>query len=280
MPTTNSINLIKCQYNQLSHHFTTKDVIQGTNTKFLYLNGDPLLPIYLDTKIYVGLIDTGSNLSVIHSNVFDKLSPNSYSALPMPQHKMAVVANGQQISFQAYISTSIKIGNETLPLDLYVCDSINFEIIIGANFFADNNLSINFHTQKLEKMHNTQLFVYQDYTLLAHTKCIIYTAIAPLTNGQQAVFEPSDAWRAKECLLPRQLVTIDHLKPFIPVEITNCSDLAILLRSSDLLGDLFFHYYHFNNQWVCFTKPYQLMLTIFKVTIIPIANRQVLINYL
>jgi hypothetical protein len=123
------------------------------------------------------------------------------------------------------------LGNEKLPLDLYVCDSINFEIIIGANFFADNNLSINFSTQKLEKVHNTQLFVYQDYTLLA--------AIAPLTNGQQAVFEPSDAWRAKECLLPRQLVTIDHSKPFILVEITNCSDLPVLLRSLDLLGDLF-----------------------------------------
>jgi hypothetical protein len=147
MPTTNSINLIKCQYNQISHYFAAKDVIRGTNTQFLYLNGDPLLPISLDSKIFVGLIDTGSNLSVIHSSVFNKLSPNSYSELPMPQNKTAVVANGQQISFQAYISTSIKLGNETLPLDLYVCDSINFEIIIGANFFADNNLSINFHTQ-------------------------------------------------------------------------------------------------------------------------------------
>jgi hypothetical protein len=101
MPTTNSINLIKCQYNQLSHHFTTNDVIQGTNTQFLYFNGDPLLPISLDSKILVGLIDTGSNLSVIHSNVFDKLSPHFYSKLPMPQNKTAVVANGQHISFQA-----------------------------------------------------------------------------------------------------------------------------------------------------------------------------------
>jgi hypothetical protein len=88
-------------------------------------------------------------------------------------------------------------------------------------------------------MNNTQLFVYQDYTLPPHTKCIIYTTIDPLTNGQQAVFVPATTWRSKECLLPRQLVTIDHSKPFIPVEITNCSDLPVLLRSSDLLGDLF-----------------------------------------
>jgi hypothetical protein len=112
MPTTNSINLIKCQYNQLSNHFNTLDIIQGTNTKFLYLNGDLLLPIYLDSKISVALIDTGSNLSVIHSNVFGKLSPNCYTELPMSKNKTAVVANGQQISFQTYISTSIKLGDE------------------------------------------------------------------------------------------------------------------------------------------------------------------------
>jgi hypothetical protein len=242
----------------ISHHFITKNIVQGINTQFLYLNGDPLLPVYLDSKIYVGLIDTGSNLSVIHSNVFQKLSPNSYTKLSVPINRTAVVANGQQIFFQAYISSTITLGNDTLPLDLYVCDSISFEIIICANFFADNNLSINLNTQTLEKMNNTPLFVHEDYTIPAHTKCIIYTAIAPLTNGQQAVFEPSHDWRAKECLLPRQLVTIDHSKPFIPVEITNCSDLPILLHTSDFLGELSL-YFHFNSRSVYFTKPYQLM---------------------
>jgi hypothetical protein len=64
----------------------------------------------------------------------------------MPRDKSALVANGERITFQAYISTSINIGGEHLPLDIYVCDSINLEITIGANFFAENNISINFHT--------------------------------------------------------------------------------------------------------------------------------------
>jgi hypothetical protein len=144
----------------------------------------------------------------------------------MPIDKTAIVANG--ISFWAHISTSIRLGTEKLPFDLYVCDAINFEIIIGANFFTDNNISINFSTHNLEKLNNTPTIC-----------CIIYTTIAPLTNGQQAVFEPSEHWKIKECLLPRQLVTIDHSKPFIPIEIINCSDLPILLQTTDLLGDLF-----------------------------------------
>jgi hypothetical protein len=221
MPNSNSINLIKCNYNQVSVHFNTQQIIQGSNTQFLYQNGDPLLPIYLDSQIFIGLIDTGSNLSVIHSDVFAKLSPNCYCKLQMPIDKTAIVANGQQISFQTHISTCIRLGNEKLPLDLYVCDAINFEIIIAANFFADNNISINFSTHNLEKLNNTQLFVCKNLSLPPHTKCIIYTTISPLTNGQQAVFEPSEHWKMKECLLPRQLVTIDHSKPFIPIEIIN-----------------------------------------------------------
>jgi hypothetical protein len=38
----------------------------------------------------------------------------------MLKDKTAVVANGQQILFQTYISTSIRLGDEKLPLDLYV----------------------------------------------------------------------------------------------------------------------------------------------------------------
>jgi hypothetical protein len=157
MPNSNSNNLIKCNYNQVSVHFNEQQIIQGSNTQFLYQNGDPLLPIYLDSQIFIGLIDTGSNLSVIHSDAFAKLSPNCYCKLQMSTDKTAIVVNGQHISFQAHISTSIRLGTEKLPLDLYVCDAINFEIIIGANFFADNNISINFSTHNLEKLNNTQL---------------------------------------------------------------------------------------------------------------------------
>jgi hypothetical protein len=140
MPTTHSTNLIKYHYQQFSHKFHSADIIQGTNDRFLYFKGDPLLPISLDSKLYMGLIDTGSNLSVIHSKVFHQLSPNSYIKLHMPHNKTAIVANGQQISFHEYISTTIHLGNTIFPLDLYVCNDINFEMIIGSNFFADNSL--------------------------------------------------------------------------------------------------------------------------------------------
>jgi predicted aspartyl protease len=42
------------------------------------MNGEPLLPIALNGKIHVALIDTGCNQSIIHSEVFEKLPKECY----------------------------------------------------------------------------------------------------------------------------------------------------------------------------------------------------------
>jgi hypothetical protein len=56
--------------------------------------------------------------------------------------------------------------------------------------------------------------------------------------GQEAIFEPSKSWLDLDCLLPRQLVSIDHAKPYIPIEITNCSDIEVALDTRTPLGIL------------------------------------------
>jgi hypothetical protein len=56
--------------------------------------------------------------------------------------------------------------------------------------------------------------------------------------GQEAIFEPSKSWLDLDCLLPRQLVSIDHAKPYIPIEITNCSDIEVVLDTRTPLGIL------------------------------------------
>jgi hypothetical protein len=147
----------------------------------------------------------------------------------MPATDTAVVANGNEINFSHFIRLNFQLGNETMSVEAYVCPSISFEMILGAHFFVENDLSINFQTKQLEKVVSTRLFVSQPTILPPHTKCIIYTAIAKNTMGQEAIFEPSKSWLELDCLLPRQLVSIDHAKPYIPIEITNCSDIEVAL---------------------------------------------------
>jgi hypothetical protein len=206
--------------------------------EFLYINGDPLLPLWFDEKAYIGLIDTGSNISLIHTDVFNKLDSEHYTLLPMPATDTAVVANGNEINFSLFIRLNFRLGDENMSVEAYVCPSISFEMILGAHFFAENDLSINFQTKQLEKVLTTCLFVSQPTILPPHTKCIIYTAIAKNTMGQEAIFEPSKSWLELDCLLPRQLVSIDHAKPYIPIEITNFSDVEVALDYRTPLGIL------------------------------------------
>jgi hypothetical protein len=123
-------------------------------------------------------------------------------------------------------------------VEAYVCPSIPFELILGAPFFVANDLSINFQTKQLEKALTTRLFVREPTILPPCTKCILYTAIAKTTIGQEVIFEPSRSWFDIGCLLPRQLVSIDHSKPYIPFEITNCSDMEVVIDTKTPLGIL------------------------------------------
>jgi hypothetical protein len=175
---------------------------------------------------------------LIHTDIFNKLENKNYTLLPMPATDTAVVANGNEITFSHFIRLNFRLGNEKMSVEAYVYPSISFEMILGAHFFAEYDLSINFQTKQLEKVLTTRLFVTQPTTLPSHTKCIIYTAIAKNTMGQEAIFEPSKSWLDLDCLLPRQLVSIDHTKPYIPIEITNCSDAEVTLDTRTPLGIL------------------------------------------
>jgi hypothetical protein len=90
---------------------------------------------------------------LIHTDVFNKLNSKHFTLLPMPATDTAVVANGNEITFSHFVRLNLRLGNEA-----YVCPSISFEMILGAHFFAENDLSINFQTKQLEKVLTTRLF--------------------------------------------------------------------------------------------------------------------------
>jgi hypothetical protein len=85
-------------------------------------------------SLYVGLIDTGSNLSLIHSDVFHNLGRKYYQVLEMPIIDSALVANSNKINVSHFIRLEFKLDDKTIFLDTYVCPSISFELILGAHF--------------------------------------------------------------------------------------------------------------------------------------------------
>jgi hypothetical protein len=138
------------------------------------------------------------------------LGKKYYQVLEMPNIDSALVANGNKIKFSHFIKLQVKLGDQIIFLDTYVCPSISLELILGAHFFVENNFSINFLKNKLEKLQDTRLYVSRTTRIPPHTRCIIYAALAKCTMGQEAIFEPSKSWIEIDCLIPRQLFSIDH----------------------------------------------------------------------
>jgi hypothetical protein len=132
---------MKYSSKQLSDVFSNQNYGNNNPLEFIYIHGDPLLPIWFDETACIGLIDTGSNISLIHTDIFNKLDNKNYTLLSMPATDTAVVANGDEITFSHFIRLNFRLGNEKMSVEAYVCPSISFEMILGAHFFAENDLS-------------------------------------------------------------------------------------------------------------------------------------------
>jgi hypothetical protein len=60
----------------------------------------------------MGLIDTGSNISLIQTDAFNKLDRKHYTLLIMPETDTALVANGNEINFSHFIRLKFWLGDE------------------------------------------------------------------------------------------------------------------------------------------------------------------------
>jgi predicted aspartyl protease len=94
------------------------------------MNGEPLLPIALNGKIHVALIDTGCNQSIIHSEVFEKLPKECYRLLEMPKKRTAAMANGEHIYFSHHILLKVSTCGIVYNLKTSVCSSISYDMVL------------------------------------------------------------------------------------------------------------------------------------------------------
>ena len=229
---------LRYEFSHISKDYNIENIQNGQNSRFSMVNGDPLLPLAIGKQTVAGLIDTGCNFSVINHDIFQQLSRDDYEYLQIPKDTSATLADGSKIPLIGYVRLSIKLEGRKYTLEAYICRDISYQLILGTNFFAKHHINISFSDFKLSKEPSTRIRMSDSYTIPPYTKVTVYTYVASLPNGTEATFEPSPVWRKLGCLVPRQLVKIDHQKPYIPVEIINCTGRAFKIQKHRVLGQL------------------------------------------
>jgi hypothetical protein len=109
-----SVNTLVHTYASYSHVPYNNPQSDDYSTDFRVINGEVIYTVNIDNLKYIALLDTGSNVSLIHSNVFRKLHPSVYEILPMHNTCTASLANGSTITFSQLVQLKLNIQGRTV----------------------------------------------------------------------------------------------------------------------------------------------------------------------
>ena len=89
------------------------------------------------------MIDTGSTISVISSDLFQKMKQTTKVDIKKCD-RQCMVANGSNINLDTIVYVPMKIGKVTFSADLYVLKVQHYNMIIGCNLLKNLRAKIDF----------------------------------------------------------------------------------------------------------------------------------------
>jgi predicted aspartyl protease len=212
----------------------------GSYCKVTMYNGEPLLPVSIGGRIFMALIDTGCNQSIISLRVFKQLTRQNYDNLEMKPGRLmaATMANGQKMDFIEGIKLKFQTCKSDICLKTFVCPTIGYEVVLGTDFLLQNRLNIDFEKGKLKRVVNSTVTVSRFAKIPTNSAITLYTRIPAHATEGDSIFEPHPKWIERGLLIPKQLVNIDKSKPVIPIKITNCTEELVYILKDKTLGKL------------------------------------------
>ena len=114
-----------------------KQIYQDTyNMCVAKLKNDNKICVYVAGYEVCALIDTGSTISVINSDLFQKMKERTKVDIKKC-NRQCVVANGSNINLDTIVSVPVKIGKVTFMAELYVLEAKHIPMIIGCDLLKN-----------------------------------------------------------------------------------------------------------------------------------------------
>ena len=107
------------------------------------LKNDNKICVYVAGYEVCALIDTGSTISVINSDLFQKMKEKT-KVDTKKCNRQCVVANGSNINLDTMVYVPVKIGKVTFMAELYVLEAKHIPMIIGCDLLKNLRAKIDF----------------------------------------------------------------------------------------------------------------------------------------
>lgn len=124
--------------------------IEGKNCEKTVLNNKlikykcPIINIEFEQIKSKAIIDTGSEVDCIATEIFDKLDPTKVSILPVSNIKLLSAFGGKSYIIKKQIMIKFKIEEQEFLSTFLVVPRLNFEFVFGTNWCGENKVDIKY----------------------------------------------------------------------------------------------------------------------------------------
>ena len=207
-----------------------------------------MAPISVEGLAVKVVIDTGAEVTVISTSLFEKIPKGNRPKLQESRRFLVVAEEGKRLKTQGVIEANLTIGKLALKWEVYVAP-IRDEVLLGCDVIDEYNITIN--TKRGIKVDGTwigcevvrksnkiaRVFVKESVTVPASSEIIIEGTgkQAEYIDTRYASLEPfyddSSHMLVARCL-------VDPFNDRIPVRVAHLENFPLKLKKNLMLGEM------------------------------------------
>ena len=194
--------------------------------KFMYL------PVSFKNSNVAALLDTGSNVNLMSTKLYQSLSHAEKSVIQENTNVVIKLASNQTINVvgQAEVKARLPQGHVIIPV--HILDNTSHPFILGCSFLASQGVVLDMSKHKIH-VNKVKGRVTNATRLSPHSETIIWVKLPDVCiEGLQGVC--TNICSYNDVLIARSIVTVNNNNQ-VPVKIMNVSDHEVTLKSNSSL---------------------------------------------
>ena len=198
------------------------DNAASNKSSFLYL------PVKFQTLRVAALLDTGSSINLISSELFNDIPIKLKSEINTFDLSTLVLANDQRIDIDGTATVTMKTSNESHTIPVYILKHTSNPLILGTQYLLENKTILDFGSLSVGST-QANVRALDRITIEPNTEVIVQGQLPDnFIYGHQGVCSSTKDLLAEGIIASKALVTVSKCKR-VPVKLLNPGNTRVII---------------------------------------------------
>ena len=194
------------------------------------------MPISIYNLKISALLDSGSSINIMSSQLYDILSSQSSLLLsPSALGRYVVVANGDKVEIEGTSVVKIRTATGKHKIRVHIMRNTSHPLILGTDYLKSKNIVLNFVDNSVH-LKNCSVKSKSSVELLSNTETVIFAKVPRSVRiGTQGVCCTNKQLTSQGLVVARCVVTVS-VSNLIPVKILNTNSSVVTLPKGNIVA--------------------------------------------